>query len=286
VPASYVIAGVVLGVALVGGALALRTGSTDPAPASDVGAAPGIALAAYETRLERLDQALEREREQRAALAAEVAELRRRLDERTRVAAAPSGRRAGDDRDDRVAAAHGAAEGEQRRPRGIEVDALVAAGFPEDQVRAFKQKIDQVELDRLYLRDLATREGWVGTPRFHEEDVDVGEVVRQARDEMGDEFYDWVLYSTGQPNRVRVGDVIDGSAAAAAGLQPGDLIVGYGEQRVFAPGELRDATSGGTAGDAIPISFIRDGRERQVVVPRGPLGVRIEPASEEPRPVG
>jgi hypothetical protein len=273
------------------GAFALRTRSTrtEPSTTADDGVSLRLALAAYEARLERLDQALQREREQRAVLATEVAELRGRLAAR-RVPndAARASRSDGDGLSDpRVPVASDEdARGEQRRPQGIDVDTLVAAGFPEDRVRAFKEKIDQVELDRLYLRDVAAREGWLDTPRFREEDVDVGAVIRDARSELGDDFYDWILYSTGRPNRVRVGDVIDGSAAATAGLQRGDVILGYGEQRVFDPEELRTATTGGTAGDATSVSVLRGGRERQFVVPRGPLGVRIEASSEEPHPAG
>jgi len=286
--AAYPIA-IVLCVALAAGAFALRSTHVEPSTAAGDDAALRTALAEYDARLARLDAALQQEREQRVALGTEVAELRGQLAERrddsdvTRASRSerndPSAQRS------RVASAHDA-PGEERRPPGIDVDTLVAAGFPEDRVRAFKEKIDQVELDRLYLRDVAAREGWLDTPRFREEDVDMGSVINEARNELGDDFYDWLLYSTGRPNRVRVGDVIAGSAAATAGLQPGDVILGYGEQRVFNPDELRSATSGGMAGDATAISVLRDGRERQVLVPRGPLGVRIDASSEQPRPLG
>ncbi|MEW6270269.1 MAG: PDZ domain-containing protein [Thermodesulfobacteriota bacterium] len=285
--ASYGIAlALCLAVAL--GAFALRTRPTHTEPSTTAdGGGPRLPIAAYEARLQRLDEALQREREQRAALAMEVAELRGQMAERP-VRSGAARASDGDGRSDARARVASDEDGrsEERRPQGIDVDRLVAAGFPEDRVRAFKEKIDQVELDRLYLRDVAAREGWLDTPRFREEDVDVDAVVGEARSELGEDFYDWLLYSTGRPNRVRVGDVIGGSAAATAGLRPGDVILGYGEQRVFDPEELRTATTGGTAGDATSISVLRDGRERRFVVPRGPLGVRIEASSEEPRPAG
>jgi len=254
--------------------------------ASDTDAARlRTALASYEARLEQIDRALQRESEQRAVLAAELAELRGRV--ATASAPAPASLRQEARVSSGAASAGVAAAADPRAaegPRGLDFDALVAAGFPAAQVRSFIEKVDQLELDRLYLRDLAAREGWLDTPRFREEDVDPATAVRQAREEYGDEFYDWLLYSTGHPNRVRVGEVMAGSAAAAAGLQRGDLVVGYDAKRVFSPGELRDATADGTAGEATPVTIVRDGRQMEVVVPRGPIGIRIEYANEEPPP--
>jgi len=276
-----------LALAAAAGAVAL---STRPTPVAMAPPAAGegefrSALADYEARLLQIDRALQQEREQRSALAVELAELR------TRLASGDAGATVERARTDagttNVSVGFAAKELDDRqRPRGLDVEALVAAGFSADKVRAFKEKMDQIELDRLYLRDLAAREGWLDTERFRQEDVDPSIAVRQAREELGDEFYDWMLYTTGHPNRVRVGEVLAGSAAATAGLLPGDLVLSYDEQRVFSPGELRDATSTGTADSATAVSVQRDGREMQVFVPRGPLGIRIDYATEEPPPAG
>jgi len=276
-----------LGLAAAAGfALRTRPVRTEPAPAAAALSEEGITLAEYDSRLRRLDQALEGERTRRLELEAEVAELRRRIDERGAAAPVP-----GDQSEASRAAATGVdasdeAHTAEERPHGLDVQALVDAGFPAQKVRAFKEKMDQIELDRLYVRDLAAREGWLDTPRFREEDLAVGDVARRAREEMGDEFYDWMLYTSGHPNRVRIGDVLDGSAAAAAGMRPGDLVLSYDEQRIFSPGELRDFTTSGTAGDTTALSLLRNGREVQVVVPRGPLGIRIDFATEKPPRVG
>jgi hypothetical protein len=275
-----------LGLAVAAGfALRSQPARTEAPSTAAADAEERIALAEYDARLRRLGQALAQERSRRVELEADVAELRRRID----------GRTAASELGDRNEASH--AEGNvvhssddtrraERHPGGLDVQALVDAGFPAQQVRAFKEKMDQIELDQLYVRDLATREGWLDTPRFREESLTPGDVARRAREEMGDEFYDWMLYTSGHPNRVRIGDVLDGSAAAAAGLRPGDLILSYDEQRIFSPGELRNSTMSGTAGDTTALSLLRDGREVHVVLPRGPLGVRIELSTEEPAPVG
>ena len=241
----------------------------------------------YETRLREIDRVLQLDREQRSALAAEIAELRRELASMSeRVAVVAASATAGDEPpevgDDPSRAEEGPAV---KEPRGLDADALIAAGFSAETVRTFKARVDQIELDRLYLRDLAAREGWLDTPRFSEEAGDYELDIRQTREEFGDEFYDWMLYTTGHPNRVGVGEVIDGSAAAEAGLLPGDMIVAYDDQRVFSPGELRDATTTGDAGESTAVVVRRGGSEFRIDVPRGPLGIRIDYTSEQPPPV-
>lgn len=284
----------IAGIALIAacGAVALATGrdaARSPAQAEG-GAEADSLLAQYELRLRQLDRTLKRERGRRAKLAEQVAALGlelERLRERppAQVAAASDVQTRDETQQDEPS--NPSAEstpGEGAGPRGLDVEALVAVGFPADTVRTYEERIAQIELDRLYLRDLAAREGWLDTPRFRDEMGDLSLSTR-TREEFGEEFYDWMLYTTGHPNRVRVDDVIDGSVAAEAGLLSGDLILSYDEQRVFSPHELRDATAAGVAGEATAISVLRDGRETRVYVPRGPLGIRIEYATGEPPPL-
>lgn len=243
-----------------------------------------IVLADYESRLRQMDRTLRREREQRAKLAGEVAELRRqveRLREQARIDIARAS--IGEAKEETQSSAD---DGSRKAgPRGLDVGALVAAGFREETVRAFKATVDEIELDRLYLRDVAAREGWLDTPRYREAIREASLDLRAAREKFGDELYDWMLYTGGHPNRVRVDEVIDGSAAAEAGLLPGDLILRYDDDRVFSPGELRNATTAGIAAEPTAVSILRDGRQMEIYVPRGPLGIRIEFAAEEPEPV-
>jgi hypothetical protein len=97
---------------------------------------------------------------------------------------------------------------------------LLEAGFGADEVRAYRERLDEIELQKLYLRDLATREGWIDTRRYREESQALKQARLDTRQEFGDEFYDWALFAAGHPNRVQVNTVIDGSAAAEAGLHP------------------------------------------------------------------
>lgn len=271
---------------LCGARLASRSSEVSMPAATKNADGNQAALADYQFRLGELDRGLDRERAQRAALAAEVAELRRELASITeRVGVEIASATAGHEQEE--ASNESSKAGDQPpkdRPRGLDADALVAAGFPADTVRSFKERVDQIELDHLYLRDLAAREGWLDTPRFREEAGDFSLSMRETRKEFGDEFYDWMLFTTGHPNRVRVGNVIDGSAAAEAGLLPGDVVLTYDDQRIFSPRELSDATTTGEAGESTAVGVLRDGRETRIYVPRGPLGIRLEYANEQPPP--
>ena len=170
----------------------------------------------------------------------------------------------------------------------LDVERLVAAGFRREDVDRFRTRVDEIEMKRLYLRDQATREGWVDTPRFAEESRALfGELVG-LRSEFDDPLYDWVLYSTGHPNRVAVREVLGGSAGESAGLQPGDVIVRYDDQLVLSASELRDATVQGRVGELVPIEVQRDGETvpRRLFVPRGPIGITLAPIAQPPPPAG
>ncbi len=167
-------------------------------------------------------------------------------------------------------------------------DRLVAAGFHRQDVERFRARLDEIEMKRLRLRDLATREGWREAPRYMQESQALfGELVG-LRAEFDESLYDWVLYSTGHPNRVAVQDIVTGSPAESAGLQPGDVIVRYDGRLVLNAGELRDATTEGRAGELVAIEVQREGEPdpRRVFVPRGPIGVSLAPATQQPAPAG
>ena len=166
--------GLILIAAFCGVALAMRPNATDQSTLTDNESVVQAERVDYEARFRQIGRDLERERERRLELAAEVADLRRQLAS----ASAPRGLAPGDVEEENHAGSSAEEAIEERRPRGLDVEALVAAGFPESEVRAFKQRIDQIELDRLYLRDLAAREGWLDSPRFREE---VGDLSLDAK---------------------------------------------------------------------------------------------------------
>ena len=105
---------------------------------------------------------------------------------------------------------------------------------------------------------------------------------QELRSELGDEGYDELLFASGQPNRAVVRDVIGRSAAQRAGLAPGDVIRRYDGELVFAPGDIQRATATGTPGTLVAIDFERDGRDERIYIPRGPIGVVLQPRRLEP----
>lgn len=153
--------------------------------------------------------------------------------------------------------------------------ALSAAGLDAATVADIKRRHDESTMTEIYLRDRATREGWLESPRFAAEMAAIEAERTPLRNEIGDDAYDRYLFALGQTNRVRIDDVLQQSPAAQAGLQAGDLIVRYGDTRLFAPNELVDETRSGTAGETVQLEIIRNGAHLEVEVPRGPLGLRV-----------
>jgi hypothetical protein len=160
--------------------------------------------------------------------------------------------------------------------------ALTAAGLAPAQAEEIKRRGDELALAEVYLRDQATREGWLDTPRFKEEMAALDAERMPIRDEIGDEAYDRYLFALGQSNRVLVDDVMVQSPAAEVGLRPGDMIVRYGDIRIFAPADLVAETHGGTPGENVRIEVVRNGERFEIDVPRGPLGLRIAATQDDP----
>lgn len=259
--------------------------SAEPGSAASTDAPLGVpedgrgAADALGAEVARLRDALRLEQALRQQLAAEVAALRERVGEMAALdPGAPVSAGA-------PAAAPSLDEAARAPSPSLDEAALLRAGFDPADVRSLRSELDAVALEQLYLRDRAEREGWLGSPRFAQENAALADRLEFLRDESGDALYDWFLYASGRPNRVRVVEVMEGSAAALAGLDAGDAILRYDGRTVFSMAELREGTRAGTAGETTPVDVVRDGRERRIYVPRGPLGVRIAPVAEEPPPV-
>jgi membrane-associated protease RseP (regulator of RpoE activity) len=160
--------------------------------------------------------------------------------------------------------------------------ALAAAGLDAATVQDIKRRQDENTMSEIYLRDQATREQWLDSPRFAAEMAAIEAQRTPLRDEIGDDAYDRYLFALGQTNRVRIEDVLQQSPAAQAGLQAGDLIVRYGEARLFTPSELVNETRSGSRGEPVQLEFIRNGARFEVEVPRGPLGLRVAATQGNP----
>lgn len=218
-------------------------------------------------RLDELAQGWGQMRAELAVLRRQVAEL----EHQSRLAADAAG---ADD-----------AAGPASRPRTPleQREALVQAGVDFATADAVLQRRSQMELDRLELRDRAQREGWLGSEQYREALRELNAGRTSLRDEIGVQAYDRYLFATGQDNRVSVDSVIAGSAGDLNGLLPGDVIESYADRPVLDLGDLREATSDGIRDELVPVEVRRDGQMVEVWLPRGPIGIRVEPARLEPR---
>jgi hypothetical protein len=184
-----------------------------------------------------------------------------------------------------VTAGNAAAVGEEAELENTTRAALapfLEAGFDPERAEYVKQLQDELQLQRLYVRDQAEREGWIRTPRYREAMESIAQREEGLLQDLGEGDYDRYLYSIGRPNRVLVGDVLANGPAQQAGIQVGDAILSYGGERIFEAGSLVDATRAGTAGMSTAVEIERDGQTQLVYVPRGPLGINLRVARVRP----
>lgn len=301
----FVLGALLLGTGMVAGAwVGSREGASDSAAARDApvsfrrGASSVATLwrdeqgrvARWERRIELLaakieQEAVERRRleERIEAVATQVAELHSALPRGTDLSPAPrsveppdspeSAEVVSGDPLEQVAGDGGASATER---------ALIAAGVDSTTAAEIVRRRDLLALEEIYLRNQAAREGWLDSPRFAEELAAIEGKRVSLRDEIGEDAYDRYLAALGQPNRVRVDEVLLGSPAAEAGLLPGDIVLRYGDVRIFTPNDLVDQTRGGTAGERVRLEILRQGQSIAIDVRRGPLGVRVAGSQAKP----
>jgi hypothetical protein len=249
------------------------TRATADSPASDAGPPPP---ATGEAAQRGLRESLAREIARSAALEAELEELRRQLE-----AAAAE---AGDSGSEHGTAEPAATDGERPKGEGsIDGSILLAAGFEPGEVADVRQRLDEIELERLFVRDQAGREGWLQTQRFWDEAIRLSRQQLELRDEYGDGAYDWILYAMGSDNRVVANGVIQDSPAFQVGLEVGDVIVAYAGQRILSTHELQRAVLDGEPGDNVALDIERDGESMRFYFPVGPIGIRLDTIRQAPR---
>jgi hypothetical protein len=280
-PAGQRIAWVLLLTVSAAGAFWLGTRQAGPAGPAREGRPTDL-----EERVEALQGALALERAAREALAGELAELQLRTDWiADALAADPAARVAdGEAAADERAAETGAAAEAARAASGadaplFDVEALVASCMPRADAEALRARWERHELDRIHLNDTARREGYFMRPRHRRERLALEASLRSAIGEAG---YDAYLRATGKPNRVEVKAVLPEGAGRAAGLEVGDEVERYAGSRVFTVGNLQGLTAAGRLGETVSVEVLRDGRLVTLRVPRGPLGVVLEPVTRAP----
>ena len=171
----------------------------------------------------------------------------------------------------------------RRRGAGaLTIDTLTEAGISERDANTIKSRLDELSMQRLYLRDQAQREGWLGKEEYRNEIRRLNLAQNNLEQEFGSDNYSRYLFAMGRPNQVNVQSVIDNSPAYNAGMQNGDRVVSYNGETVYDARTIRQGTQGGTAGEMVPVIVMRDGQRVELYVPRGPLGIQM--TSESVRP--
>ena len=154
----------------------------------------------------------------------------------------------------------------------FDVSGLVSHGLPLHEAERLRERWEQHELDKIYLDDQAAREGWRRKPRHYHQRQ---RLERELTEELGDEGWDRMLYASGQDNRVVVRDVLQGSTAEIAGLEPGDTILRYNGNPIYKIGVLQRATTRGQVGERVRAEVLRGDEVFTVDLERGPLGTLL-----------
>jgi hypothetical protein len=269
---SLVLAGLVAGLAI---AFMLQPGSDPVDAAAPRAGASGVVLpsaaadARADERLLELEDALDAEILQRAALEERVAELAAQLEalgERPRSArdaSAAGGQPPANVEQIRAREQADRRSVEQQRERRM-IERLTEAGFAPDRAEWINRRTEELRMQALHAQYEAMR---TGRP------VESPGVEETLRTELGDADYERYLQANGRPAAVPVRDVLTSSPAERAGLQPGDEIVAYAGQRVFDMSELNSLTLEGTPGESVVVDVRRAGQTVQLVLPRGPIGI-------------
>jgi predicted metalloprotease with PDZ domain len=99
--------------------------------------------------------------------------------------------------------------------------------------------------------------------------------TRNARQELGDDVYDALLFATNKVNRIEIQEVFADSAALSVGLERGDALLSYDGKRIFALEELKSAIQGSAGASSVRIEVERAGRRMSFSVPSGRIGVWV-----------
>ena len=168
------------------------------------------------------------------------------------------------------------------RPGWINTQALIDAGVDEYQANKIRDTYENVEMQKLYLRDRAMREGSIGDEKYRQELEQLDNQITSLRNQLNEKEYDAFLYATGRPNRVVIQSTLSTSPARDAGIKAGDNIIRYNNTPVYAWSDLRNATTQCQTDSTVEVEVERNGQRLRLYVPCGPLGVRLDNTSVQP----
>ncbi|MCW8911514.1 MAG: PDZ domain-containing protein [Gammaproteobacteria bacterium] len=160
--------------------------------------------------------------------------------------------------------------------------ALIKIGITESMADEILNRQSQHEYQLLTLHDQAKREGYLNSSRYYKQRRELMQQAPSLQNAIGTDAYDRFLYQTEQNNRVVVSSVMQNSPADQLGVQNGDIILKYATEKILSWRELRELTGQGVAGEYVNLNILRNEQLLNILVPRGPLGVKLETTRLDP----
>lgn len=165
----------------------------------------------------------------------------------------------------------------------LTLENLLKAGVTEMIAEDSINRMSQHEFLLLELQNHAKREGRQNSSGYFNERRKLMQTIPSVRKAIGNDAYDRYLFQTSQNNRLTVKTVMTGSPARKLGLQNGDIILTYANEKVLTWRDLRELTAEGIVGEYVNLNILRNGKLQNILIPRGPLGVTLGKAILDPQ---
>jgi len=162
---------------------------------------------------------------------------------------------------------------------GFDEARLQALGLHPSEVERLRRAWEELELQRLYIENDRARSDKHDGRHW----MRMRALENQTLEDLGESDYDALLYAAGSQNRVRVKGVFPESPAEAAGFVEGDEILVYGDMPIYRAHDVKAQTTSCELDTSVAVTVLRDGRERRMWTPCGPLGLQLEMVNAPPR---
>lgn len=236
-----------------------------------------------ETRVEKLEGALQNANQIQAQLLDLVEELRQRLEKytpdeaslETRTAALKQANDAHREDPD----AELSRRERYRKYRTMQLQRLIDAGLNPERAEFILRKQERFQYEHMQVayeyRHLQNKSS--DEAQALKEKLNIYSHPRKMFEhELSPQEFELYLDVNGGRQEMQVDNVISDTPAFNAGLQPGDKIISYNGQRVFHMGDLRQQVYRVSPGETVAVEVQRAGSSSTEVIymPSGPLGIQ------------